>query len=331
MTTPFVHSRRPALAFCSTSRIVLPRAFIILTASKTDLSTLGARPIDGSSRMIRDGSSIRQRANSTSRCSPPDRLPAFFPDHVTSCGNVSSICAILRASRDRSLMMYPPSSTFSLTVMSRNRLWFCGTCTSPRSRIWRGLRPASGAPRSVMLPRRGRSSPLIVASRVDLPAPFGPTMQVIPPSGTVSDTPCSTSPPPYPAHTPSRTSAPWPAGRAGGPPGAAGSAGVIVVFRGAEVGIEHPGILPDRLRGAGRDDRAVVEDHDPPAQAHHEVHVVLHDEEGLPGRVQLPDPAADVLDQRRVDAAGGLVEQHDCRVRSEEHTSELQSHVNLVC
>ena len=34
-------------------------------------------------------------------------------------------------------------------------------------------------------PWRGRSSPLIVASSVDLPAPLGPTMQVIPPSGHV--------------------------------------------------------------------------------------------------------------------------------------------------
>ena len=47
-----------------------------------------------------------------------------------------------------------------------------------------------------MVPRLGRSSPLIVASSVDLPAPFGPTTQVMPPSGTLRDTSCSTSPPP---------------------------------------------------------------------------------------------------------------------------------------
>ena len=85
---------------------------------------------------------------------------------------------------------------FSRTVISLNRLWFCGTCTTPMSSTCLGLLPASGWPCSVMLPRRGRSSPLIAASSVDLPAPFGPTMQVIPPSGTRSDTSCSTSPPP---------------------------------------------------------------------------------------------------------------------------------------
>src|SRR5215472_4669844 len=73
---------------------------------------------------------------------------------------------------------------FSRTVISRNRLWFCGTCTTPRSSICRGFFPTSGTPRNVMLPRRGLSRPLIVASSVDLPEPFGPTMQVRPPSAT---------------------------------------------------------------------------------------------------------------------------------------------------
>ncbi len=105
MTTPWVDSRRPARAFCSTSRIVLPAAFIIRTASKTDLSTFGDSPIDGSSKIIRPGSSIRPRANSTSRCSPPDRLPAFFPAQAATCGNVCSTAASLRARSDRSLMV----------------------------------------------------------------------------------------------------------------------------------------------------------------------------------------------------------------------------------
>src|SRR6266508_4990664 len=111
-----------------------------------------------------------------------------------------------------------------------------------------------------MLPRRGRSSPLIVASSVDLPAPLGPTMQVIPPSGTRSDTPCSTSPPPYPATTPSRTSASRLAPADGGPPEVIGSADVIVVLRGAEIGIQHPRVPPDDVGRPGGDDGAVVKD-----------------------------------------------------------------------
>ncbi len=42
--------------------------------------------MDGSSRMIKDGSSIRHRANSTSRCWPPDRLPAFSRGPVRHLG-----------------------------------------------------------------------------------------------------------------------------------------------------------------------------------------------------------------------------------------------------
>ena len=85
---------------------------------------------------------------------------------------------------------------FSLTVMSLNRLWFCGTWTTPSFRICRGDLPVSFSPRSVTVPSRGRSRPLITRISVDLPAPFGPTTQVMDPSGTSNVTPRSTSPPP---------------------------------------------------------------------------------------------------------------------------------------
>src|SRR5579875_2661429 len=188
---------------------------------------------------------------------------------------------------------------FSRTVISRNRLWFCGTSTMPRSRICRGLLPAIGSPRNVMLPRLGLSRPLMVASSVDLPEPLGPTMQVRPPSVTEKVTPCSTSPPPWPATTPSTASA--------GSPAAAGSGALmagppvavlrVVVLAGAQVRVEHPGVGPHLGGRSRRDHRAVVEDHDPVAQAHHEVHVVLHDQERLAGRVQLADLAGDRVDQ----------------------------------
>jgi hypothetical protein len=48
----------------------------------------------------------------------------------------------------------------------------------------------------VIVPLRGGSSPLTARSTVDLPAPLGPTMQVIEPGSTFRSTPCSTSPPP---------------------------------------------------------------------------------------------------------------------------------------
>src|SRR5215467_6806055 len=192
---------------------------------------------------------------------------------------------------------------FSRTVISRNRLWFCGTCTTPRSSICRGFFPTSGTPRNVMLPRRGLSSPLIVASSVDLPEPFGPTMQVRPPSATANDTPCSTSPPPYPATTPSTTSA-------GSDPGTAGldvAVTVAVLVVGTEVRIEHLAVVAHLPGRAGCDHRAIVHDHDRITQAHNEIHVVLDDQ----------------VDQRRVHPARRLVEQHDLRI-GDQHVGELK-------
>src|SRR5258708_7944784 len=214
---------------------------------------------------------------------------------------------------------------FSRTVISRNRLWFCGTWTTPRSRICRGFLPTRGTPRKVMLPRRDLSRPLMVASSVDLPEPFGPTIQVSPPSATVNDTPCSTSLPPYPATTPSTTSTASPLGGSMFP-GArsyACTALLRLVVAGAKVGVEHLGVVAYQLGRSGRDHRAVVQDHDRVAQAHHEIHVVLYDQEGLAVRVQLPDLAGDDVDQRRVHPAGRLVEQQDLRI-GHQHVGQLE-------
>src|SRR5215467_1549444 len=112
-----------------------------------------------------------------------------------------------------------------------------------------------------MLPRRGRSSPLIVASSVDLPEPFGPTMQVRPPSATVNETPCSTSPPPYPATTPSTTSA-----GAASPSDPSTAAFFLIVLVGPQVGVEHLRVVSHLLGRPGRDHCAVVKNHDRIAQ-----------------------------------------------------------------
>src|SRR3954452_18732080 len=76
----------------------------------------------------------------------------------------------------------------------------------PRRRITSGDRPASSSPSRVMRPSLGRSSPLMTRSTVDLPAPLGPTMQVIVCSAHSRSTLWSTLPPPYPAKTAFRDS-----------------------------------------------------------------------------------------------------------------------------
>src|SRR6266496_4162795 len=91
----------------------------------------------------------------------------------------------------------------------------------------------------------------------------------------------------------------------------------------AEVGVEHPRVGADDLRPPGCDHAARVDDRDAAAQVHHEVHVVLDNEEGLALRVQLTDAYCDVIDQRRVHAAGRFIEQHDSRI-GHQHVGELQ-------
>jgi hypothetical protein len=47
------------------------------------------------------------------------------------------------------------------------------------------------SPASDTVPVRGRTRPLIVRSRLDLPAPFAPSTAVMPPAGTLRPTPAS--------------------------------------------------------------------------------------------------------------------------------------------
>jgi hypothetical protein len=76
---------------------VVPAAFICLIASNTVRRIFGASPIDGSSSSSSLGSSISALANSTRRCWPPDRLPAFCLAHPGICGNRSNTAAVLRS------------------------------------------------------------------------------------------------------------------------------------------------------------------------------------------------------------------------------------------
>ena len=80
--------------------------------------------------------------------------------------------------------------------MLGNSALACGTCEMPRSRISAGEEWSMRSPSRVTSPSRGVSSPLTVRRTVDLPAPFGPTMQATDPFATEMSTPCRTSPPP---------------------------------------------------------------------------------------------------------------------------------------
>src|SRR5882757_4908756 len=149
--------------------------------------------------------------------------------------------------------------------MLGNRLRSCGTCTTPWRRIADGDEPPISTPSRVIEPARGRSRPLTVRSTVDLPAPLGPTTQVIISGSSARSTPRRISAAPYPAQTPDSVST-------GSRP---------------QVGVEDGGVA---LHGGGSslgDLRAVVEHDHRVAESHYHMHVVLDEQEGQPLRVQL--------------------------------------------
>ena len=91
----------------------------------------------------------------------------------------------------------------------------------------------------------------------------------------------------------------------------------------AEVGLEHGRAAPDRGRVPADQRRPLREHRDVGAHAHHELHVVLDDEDRLAVAVEVDDAVAQVVDQRRVDAAGRLVQQQHRRV-GDQQRRELQ-------
>ena len=207
-TTPCELRRRPALAFCSTSRIVRPVLFIWRTVWKTVFDVLGSRPIDGSSSTTSNGSSIRLRANSTRRCWPPDRLPAFSRARSATIGKSSST-AFKRCR----------TSTLSLRVYATDFHVFADRHVAEKAVVLRhqddarrqdlpGRAPdqisaVEHDPALARLQHRPRSWP----EGSTFPHRSGPTMQVIVPCGLrPGRPPGARRRPPYPATTPSTSS-----------------------------------------------------------------------------------------------------------------------------
>src|SRR3954465_1112180 len=226
-------------------------------------------------------------------------------------------------------MMYAPIRTFSRTVMFGKIAFDCGTWAMPSSRISDAGRPAIAFPSKSISPSRGARSPLTARSTVDLPAPFGPTMQAIEPSATPRSSARSTWPPPEPQAMPDTPThgAPAPRGSGRGCPGGAGAAGrppgpldpdLLEHEVLAEVGVEDPRVLLDHLRAALADARPAGQHQHRVAEAEHEGHVVLDDQERRALAVELADHLAHPLDRGRVDAPGRLVEPDQLRVEHQD-------------
>src|SRR5215211_3432842 len=152
--------------------------------------------------------------------------------------------------------------------------------------------------------------PLIARRTVDLPAPFGPTMQVVEPRSSSRSTPLSTSPYPYPAITLLRLSI------------RSHSHGFLDLEVFAEIGVEYERVLLDLARRPLADAGPAGEHQYRVTEVEHEGHVVLDDEEGLALPIELADHLRHPRHEGRVYSPGRLVE-HDQLWVEHQHLREL--------
>src|SRR5437879_1154964 len=93
-----------------------------------------------------------------------------------------------------------------------------------------------------------------------------------------------------------------------------------------KVSLQNGGVGPNFVGCALCQQMPVIEHVEPLAKGHGEVHIVLDQKKGnalFP--VQPPDHAHDVVNECRVDAAGGLVEQYQFRICHKGHSDLKQA------
>ena len=94
------------------------------------------------------------------------------------------------------LIRLPATRRLSATVRPPSTRWPSGTVATPQARTASGVRPRSSRPLARIDPAVACRTPAIASTRLDLPAPFGPSNAVTSPRGTVSETSRTTSRPP---------------------------------------------------------------------------------------------------------------------------------------
>src|SRR5581483_9953471 len=166
----------------------------------------------------------------------------------------------------------------------------------PIPTIFSAARPVTSLPSTVTLPALGRISPAIALSRVDLPAPLGPTMAVIAPSRATMLTPLITGGPPYPAVRFSTTRT------------VGARSGLSVTDHLAQVRVDHGLARAQGLERALGDHGPLGHDDHVLGHAFDERQVVFHDDDRGPGGDESFDGHGHALAHHRVDASHRLIE-----------------------
>src|SRR6185503_5251758 len=276
--------------------MLVPAALTARMLAKISCTMIGARPSEGSSMHRRRGSDMSARESASICCSPPESVPAGCEARSRRRGKLCMARSIrawtfLRSRR----YLKPPISRFSRTVSAGKTRRPSGTRAMPAAlRAWAGSRLTS-APAKVIFPFLGKSDPATPRSVVLLPAPLAPIRVTISPSATSKDR--------------SRT--------AGTSPYASSRFATSSSKRASEVGLDHPRVRLHLARRALEERHAVVHDEHALGDVHHEVHVVLDDDDGgafFPDEGQLLQKKSDF---GGVQAGRRLVEHEEFRPRGE--------------
>src|SRR6185369_13678754 len=197
-----------------------------------------------------------------------------------------------------------PSTRLSSTVMEPNSSRRSGTRAMPIiTRSSSGMTPMS-CPSNCSVPREG-ITPISVFSSVDLPAPLGPITVTTLPGAASRFRPCSTSARPYPACRSWMRSI-----------GAGNDVFVMSMLR-AQVRRAHLGTLLYLSRRAFHEKRAELHHHQPVAHVHHQIHVVLDQQDAHALTLQLPQHVDEGAFLLEAQAGGRLVQQQQRRVRAQ--------------
>ena len=159
---------------------------------KISSTRIGARPIDGSSSSSSFGRAISPRPIASICCSPPERVPPSWVRRSFRRGKLLNDS--LHVALDLGLVLAGVGAHLQVLLDGQRR-----EDLSPFGHVYRcrvrtifcaGME-VSSSPRSRTVPVRGRSSPEMVLSVVDLPAPLAPIKVTISPSSTSKLMPCS--------------------------------------------------------------------------------------------------------------------------------------------
>src|SRR5919109_1180995 len=192
-----------------------------------------------------------------------------------------------------------------------------GTSATPRRAIHSGAFPSTDSPATATSPSRAGTRPMIACSVVDFPAPFGPIRPTISPPATSSERFRTAGTAPY------RTSR-FRTERAG-------ASLIVHDSRLAKVGSRDVEVAADLRRRALCERAALVEDDDSIADAHHERHVVVDQQDA---RVVVVAHRAD--DRREVrnlgfgQAGRRLVHEHETRF-GRERAGDAEPPLVTVC